>query len=221
LRFSGVTIAEVIVMSSSGRSTALLGPAAFVIGLQAGTTVICAQEHAQSIRQELEETGGFDRIIVSSEEPLPLGQLTARAKLVVEAQIAAGQSYLDESGTDVYTDYTVTIANVIKSRAGAQAGDSITVRRRSGVVVLNGREAVVHENAFPDFQIGERYILFLTRGARESVYAVLGGNQGAYTAAADNIAPTSIALDAAAAPRSISRAEFLGEVLALLKFSEY
>jgi len=194
-----------------------------VIGLHAGSTVVGAQQQAASIRQEIEETGGFDRIIVSSEESLPLGQLTARAKLVVEAQIAAGQSYLDESGTDVYTDYTVTIANVIKSRerAGGQAGDSITVRRRSGVVVLNGREAVVHENAFPDFQIGERYVLFLTRGTSESVYAVLGGNQGAYTALADTIAPASTTLDTAAVPRSISRAEFLGEVLALLKVSEY
>lgn len=210
--------------SSTNRwtSRALLGSAAFLIGLHAGSIVASAQQPAPSIRQELEETGGFDRIIVSSDEPLPLGQLTARAKLVVEAQITAGQSYLDESGADVHTDYTVTIANVVKSRerSAVQAGDSITVRRQGGVVVLNGREADVHENAFPAFQVGERYILFLTRGPRDDVYAVLGGNQGAYTSAGENVAPASTALDAAA-QHSTSRAEFLGEVMALLKFSEY
>jgi hypothetical protein len=184
--------------------------------------VASAQQPAPTIRQQLEETGGFDRIIVSSDESLPLGQVAARARLVVEATITAGQSYLDESGGDVYTDYTLTIAGVIKSRerGDAHVGDSITVRRPGGVVVLNGREADVHENAFPAFLVGERYILFLARGPRDSAYSVLGGNQGAYTAG-DSVAPMSTALDGAASPHSISRAEFLGEVHALLKFSEY
>jgi hypothetical protein len=190
--------------------------------LHAGAATAAAQSpEPPSIRQQLEETGGFERIIVSADEPMPLAQLAARAKLVVEATVTAGQSYVDESGNDVYTDYTIAIGSVIKSRERdvMKLADAITVRRQHGVVVLNGRAATVSENGFPAFQIGGRYILFLTRGPRDYVYSVLGGGQGAFTA--DDIVAPAAAIDGAAAPRAASRADFMGEVHALLKFSEY
>ena len=179
-----------------------------------------AQEPTQSLRQQLEETGGFERIIVSSDEPLSLAQLTTRAKLVVEATVAYSQSHVDDSGADVYTDYTITVASVMKNREQSvvQAGDLLTVRRRHGVVVVDGRSAAVFENGFPGFQPGERYVLFLTRGTREYVYAVLGGNQGAFTAG-ETIAPVAMSLDGATT-RS-TRTEFLGELQALLKSADY
>jgi hypothetical protein len=179
-------------------------------------------QQGPSIRQQLQETGGFQRIIVTPYEPLPLADLTARAKLVVEATISATQSYVDDSGVDVYTDYTLTVHAVIKSRERSEvrAGDAITVRRRSGVIVVDGRTAEVYENDFPPFKPGEHYILFLTRSPREYVYAVFGGNQGAFSAG-EIITPLATPTDQASAPRSVSQADFLGEVRALLKFSEH
>jgi hypothetical protein len=41
-----------------------------------------------------------------------------------------------------------------------RAGNAITVRRDSGVVVVDGRTAVSHENGFPPFNANEHYILF-------------------------------------------------------------
>jgi len=198
----------------------LCGIVWFLAGLCAGSPVLVAQEPTQSLRQQLEETGGFERIIVSSDEPLSLAQLTTRAKLVVEATVAYSQSHVDDSGADVYTDYTITVASVMKNREQSvvQAGDLLTVRRRHGVVVVDGRSAAVFENGFPGFQPGERYVLFLTRGTREYVYAVLGGNQGAFTAG-ETIAPVAMSLDGATT-RS-TRTEFLGELQALLKSADY
>jgi hypothetical protein len=218
-----VITGEALVKSSLVRVIArgLCGIIAFLAGLYAGSMVVVAQQPAPSIRQQLEETGGFDRIIVSSDEALPLAQLTARAKLVVEVSVAYSQSYIDESGADVYTDYTINVANVIKNRERSvvQNGDLLTVRRRNGAVVINGHSAEVYENGFPGFQPGERYVLFLTRGPRDYVYSVLGGNQGAFTSG-DTIAPVATSVDGPILTRS-TRTEFLGEVQALLKFSEY
>lgn len=189
--------------------------------LQVGSEVVHAQG-GPSIREQLAETGGFERVIVSADDPMPLAQLASRAKLVVEASVTASQSYLDEPGLDVFTDYTMVIHSVIKARerSPVQTGDSITVRRRHGAVVVDGRKAEVRENGFPPFESGARYILFLTREPRDYVYRVLGGSEGAFSSG-ENVRSMTTPADDADAPRLVTHAEFLGEVHALLKFTEY
>jgi hypothetical protein len=180
---------------------------------------VFSQQRGPSIREQVQEAGGLERISVIPYEPLTFAHLATSARLVVEASITGVQSFLDETETDVYTDYTMTVHAVINNReqSALRIGQSITVRRRSGVVIVDGRSAEVYENDFPLFKAGERYILFLTRGPRESAYTVLGGNQGAF-AAGETIAPVATA-DHGVAPPPPSRDKFLGEVRALLKFS--
>jgi hypothetical protein len=105
-------------------------------------------------------------------------------------------------------------------RRGFRAGDAITVRRDSGVVVVDGRTAVSHENGFPPFNANEHYILFLTEQPGDKTYSVFAGPQGAFKAG-EGITTLAVSLDdGAAPPHPISRAAFMGEVRALLNFSE-
>jgi hypothetical protein len=186
-----------------------------------GTDVI-AQQANPSIRQQAHEAGGFERIVVTTYAPLRLSSLVGRADLIVEASTAVGRSHLNTAETDIFTDYTFTVLTVIKNRRrpDVRAGNAVTVRRDSGVVVVDGRTAVSDENGFPAFNANERYILFLTEQPRDQVYSVFGGPQGAFRAG-ESI--TTLAVppdDAADPPHPMSRAAFLGEVRALLSFSE-
>jgi hypothetical protein len=193
---------------------------ACVVSLVLGSqTAVYAQQRGPSIRQQVHETGGLERISVTPYEPLTLAYLATSAKLVVEASITSVQSRLDETETNVFTDYTVRVRAVVNNleRSDVRVGQSITVRRESGVIVVDGRLAEVYENDFPLFKAGERYILFLTREPRDSAYTVLGGNQGAFTAG-DTIVPVATTNHGIASPPP-TRDKFLGEVRALLKFS--
>jgi hypothetical protein len=183
---------------------------------------VIAQQATPSIRQQAHETGGFERIVVTTHDPLQLSALVGRADLIVEASTAGGRSHLNTAETDIFTDYTFTVHAVIKNkrRPEFRAGHAITVRRDSGVVVVDGRTAVSHENGFPPFSANEHYILFLTEQPRDKVYSVFGGSQGAFRAG-DSITTLAVSPDDEAdPPHPMSRAAFLGEVRALLHFSE-
>jgi len=186
--------------------------------------VLQAEEPAETIRQQLQSVGAFERIVVDTDPPLQLAELVGRADLVIEASAAPAQPYVSEAETDIFTDYAFTVHAVIKNRRspGLRAGATLTVRRESGSVVIDDRKAVVVENAFPPFDSGEPYFLFLARSS-EQVYSVVGGAHGVYAVngAADAVASLgAVPLpDADGQPVKVSRAAFVGEVRALLKFA--
>jgi len=176
-----------------------------------------------SIRQQLQETGAFERIVVDAGQPLQFADLVARADLVVEASTAGGRAYLN-GDTDIYTDYTFTVHAVIKNlrRPDLRSGQAIIVRRDSGVIDVDGRTAASYENGFPSFNANEHYILFLKDADRDHVYAVFGGVQGAFNADSEQITPVAIAMTDTVEPaHPVPRSVFFGEVRALLRFSEH
>jgi hypothetical protein len=181
-----------------------------------------AGDVTSSIRQQVREDGGFERIVVSTDEQLSLATLVGQADLVVEASMTGRRSFLDDSEMHIYTDYTFMVQDVIKTGTlpAVRGGSTITIRREGGTVDVDGRPAVTIENDFPVFDAREPYILFLTQASSGSAYSVLAGPQGAFTAG-DAITPVAARLaDAAERPSPTSRAAFLGEVRALLKFTE-
>jgi hypothetical protein len=176
-----------------------------------------------SIRQQLQEAGAFERIVVNAGQSLQLSDLVARADLVVEASAVGGRAYLN-GDTDIYTDYTFTVHAFIKNlrRPDLRSGQTITVRRDSGVIDVDGRTAASYENGFPAFNANEHYILFLKDDGRDHVYAVFGGPQGAFNADSERITPIAIAMtDTVETAQPIPRPIFFGEVRALLKFAEH
>jgi hypothetical protein len=195
------------------------------LGVCLGTnaTDAIAQQASPSIRQQAHEPGGFERIIVSTNDPLQFSWLVARADLIVEASTAGGRSHLNTAETDIVTDYAFTVHTVIKDKTrwpGFRPGNAITVWRDSGVVDVDGRTAVVHENGFPLFNENEHYILFLTERPGDKAFSVFGGSQGAFKAG-ESITTLAVPLDdGAVPPHPMSRAAFMGDLRALLHFSE-
>jgi hypothetical protein len=146
---------------------------------------------------------------------MELADLAGQAELVIEASTTGGRSHLDQSETHIFTDYTFTVADVIKNRRRHEirAGSAITVRRECGALVIDGRPAVSIENEFPPFAARENYLLFLKPvSGEEKVYEVFAGPQGAFQAGKNM---TSIAKGV-----SVSRDVFLGELRALLKYTD-
>jgi hypothetical protein len=180
-----------------------------------------AGDVTSSIPRQVREDGGFERIVVSTDEQLSLANLVGQADLVVEASMTGGRSFLDDSEMHIYTDYTFIVQDVIKNgQPGVRGGSTITIRREGGTVTIDGRPAVTIENDFPVFDARDPYILFLTQEPSGSAYSVLGGPQGAFKAG-DAITPLAVQLaDAAERPSPTSRAVFISEVRALLKFTE-
>ena len=196
--------------------------AALVVFPATTRTALLAQQARPSIRQHVRDAGGFERIVVTTYDSLQLSDLVGRSDLIVEASTPGGVSYLNTAETDIFTDYTFTVHAVIKNkrRPDFRAGHSVTIRRDSGVIVIDGRTAVTHENGFPPFNANEHYILFLTERPHEQTYSVFGGPQGAFTSG-EQITTLALPLsDGADPPSSMSRAAFLGEVRALLHYSE-
>jgi hypothetical protein len=193
-----------------------------VVFLGTNGTDAIAQQASPSIRQQAHEPAGFERIVVSTYDPLQFSSLVARADLIVEASTAGGRSHMNTAETDIFTDYTFTVHNVIKTtrRPDFRPGSALTVRRDSGMVVVDGRTAVSYENGFAPFNPNEHYILFLTEQPRDKAYSVFGGPQGAFTAG-ESITTLAVPLDDGAhSPHPMSRAAFMGELRAQLLFSE-
>jgi hypothetical protein len=184
------------------------------------TAVPSAYDEAP-IAQQLRETGSFERVIVSSYEPLQLADLAGRAELIVEASTPGGRSYLAASGNDIYTDYIFDVQTIVKNvqDPDLRVGRQILVRRNSGTVVIDGLRAIAQENDFPLFDRDEHYILFLTKPRGENAYAVFGGPQGAFSLG-EGVKQMALELgDWSNKHGVVARAAFLDELRALLKFS--
>lgn len=206
-------------MSGSAlRQTACGLAVAAVVGGGAGAS-LSAQEHVLSIRQHLNEAGRYERIVVPVERELQLANLVGQADIIVEASTTGGRARLADSGADIYTDYVFTIKSVFKNVGlpALRPGHALTVRRDSGEIVVDGRTAVVHESAFPPFAPEERYLLFLR--PRDQVYVVVGDAQGAFRAG-DAITAIGMPLTDVGPLPSTPRSAFMGEMRALLRFTE-
>jgi hypothetical protein len=186
------------------------------------TAAVSAQQAPEpTIPQQLRATGSFERVLVTTYEPLQLADLVGAADVIVEASTTGGRSFLAQNDTEIYTDYPFQVFSVIKNSRSPElrVGHTITVRRNSGMVILDGRTAVEQENDFPLFEKSERYILFLTRPRGENTYYVFGGPQGAFTLR-DRVKQMSTELnDWSTKHGEVANGVFLDELKALLKFS--
>jgi hypothetical protein len=176
-------------------------------------------EEPATIRDHVRRHGAFERIVVDVDPPLSLAELAGRADLVIEASAEGAETFVNEAGTRIYSDYAFTVRGVIKNRRspGLRPGSALTVRRESGSVRVEDRPATVFENAFPAFVPGASYFLFLAR-EQDRVYSVIGGVHGVYEAGDYAVPLVAVPLPEGGRGR-VSSAAFVGEVRALLRFA--
>ena len=174
-----------------------------------------------SIPEQVREHGEFERMIVRVEKPTKLADLVGASDLVVEASARSAQAFLDKSETHIYTDYRFTMNSIVQNRRQPgllSAGQEIVVRRESGTVTIDGRPATSIESDFPAFEAGQSYVLFLKHSSKDGVYTVVAGPLGAFNSG-EQVVPLATAADASVPWPASPRDTFLGELRALLKFS--
>ncbi|HVF48576.1 MAG TPA: hypothetical protein VNA19_00735 [Pyrinomonadaceae bacterium] len=92
-----------------------------------------------------------------------LQKMTCEADAVVIASVKSKSSNLTESGTFLFTDYEVTVREVLKNQETApiRQGQDITVTRGGGAVKLNGRIIRAIDTNAGRLQVGREYLLYL------------------------------------------------------------
>jgi hypothetical protein len=102
-----------------------------------------------------------------------LAKRACDADAILIGTAASGSSHLTEDGSFLYTVYDFQVESIIKNNPlhALTAGQSITVFRTGGTMVLNGKRVVAEYKAAKTLDVGNRYLLFLSFFSEKSAYA--------------------------------------------------
>lgn len=92
-----------------------------------------------------------------------LRQQTCGADAVVLGVVNNKNSQLIEDGTFIFTDYDISVREVLKDNQAApvRQGDEITVTRLGGAIKLNGHIVRATDPSMGPLRVGETYLLYL------------------------------------------------------------
>jgi hypothetical protein len=144
--------------------------------------VVCAQAaNAQqpSLRTAANEMGAYEEIVLISYPSVRLADLAAASELIVEVEITNEKSFLTPGADEIWTDYTARIEHALDPRYYTRER-TIVIRRRGGLIEVDGRRIRSMENGFSPFVVGDRYVLFLRKGRQQEAYEVVFGAAGAF-----------------------------------------
>jgi hypothetical protein len=107
-----------------------------------------------------------------------LQSLACKTDAVIIGTVKSKASQLTEQGTYIFTDYEITVTDVLKNNASSpiQTNADITVVRAGGAVKLkdNGRLLRVDSETERPLKVGDRYILFLKFIPDTGAYSAVG-----------------------------------------------
>ena len=89
--------------------------------------------------------------------------MTCDADAIVIGKIQNKLSLISESEDFIFTDYEMTVAEVLKDNAAGhiQPDNNITITRPGGMIRMNGRTVEAIDNAFEPFTLEGEYLVFL------------------------------------------------------------
>lgn len=122
------------------------------------------------------EIGFLPNLSLSRQDAL--SYLSCKADVIVVGTVRSKSSQLIEDGTFVFTDYELTVEDILKNNSASpieQRGD-ITVTRSGGAIRLNGHivRAIDYNNE--PLGVGERYLLYLLYVPDTGVYRALSSD---------------------------------------------
>jgi hypothetical protein len=112
----------------------------------------------------------------------PLEAAVEGSDAVVVATVTAKQSQLTEDERYVFTDYEVTVKEVLKDNAASHisASDTLTVTRPGGKVLLGGHLITVVDEGVKPLTVGDEYLLFLKFVPETSTYAAVSEDRSGF-----------------------------------------
>jgi len=101
----------------------------------------------------------------------------AKSSAVIVGEVLDAKAQLSEDETNIYSEFTVQIAQVLKNdnNLALGTGNSILVERSGGRVRLPSGKVIVSRADKQDLpKVGKRYVLFLTRAEDEDFNILTG-----------------------------------------------
>lgn len=101
---------------------------------------------------------------------------------VVIATVTAKQSQLTTDEKYVFTDYEVTVKEVLKDNTASHvsASDTLTVTRPGGKVLLGDRLITVVDEGVKPLKVGDEYLLFLKFIPETGTYAAVSEDKSGF-----------------------------------------
>lgn len=105
-----------------------------------------------------------------------LANLKCNTDIVIIGSVKSKSSNLIETGTFVFTDYEITVEEILKNsdQATIQPGQDITVPRLGGDIILNGHTVRAVDEAVFLLEKGERYLFYLKYEPLAATYRPFG-----------------------------------------------
>jgi hypothetical protein len=117
---------------------------------------------------DVEVLNGVAQKIFSSSAPSKrsedfIADIARQADTIIIGTVNNQQSFLTVEGTFVFTDYTITVQQILKNNAAAELrpSDSTIVTRPGGTVQLSRHTVRASDESLAPFEVGKRYLLFL------------------------------------------------------------
>jgi len=109
------------------------------------------------------DSGYVIRLPESAPKPPVLQSAVCNADAVVVGTLNKKSSQLTEDGNFIFTDYEMTVEEIIKNNPSAaiQVNNNITITRDGGAVQINGRVFRAKREDFKPTPVGNRYLFFL------------------------------------------------------------
>jgi hypothetical protein len=109
-----------------------------------------------------------------------LSGLSCNADAIVIGVIRDKASFLTDDDRYVFTDYTLTVDEVLKDDSvfPIELRSDIVVTRPCGTITLEGRTVRVTDVAVASFEQGRRYVLLLKRIPNAGTYGALSSQSG-------------------------------------------
>lgn len=123
---------------------------------------------------------GVDEAALTLEPHFTLPALpVAESEIVVVGTIGTAQAHLSESKLNVFSEFTLAVEDVLKSKIqGVAQGSVLTIDRVGGHVKYpNGHRILFRITGLNMPQIGGRYLLFLTSTHNKEDISILTGYQ--------------------------------------------
>lgn len=120
-----------------------------------------------------------DVIATTSDWEIDLPALPVdKSEAVIVGEVTAAEALLSEDETNIYSEFTVVISEVIKNDKdySLRIGNSVVVERIGGRVRMPSGKLVISFSDHQDFPgIGKRYVLFLNREKADEDLHILTG----------------------------------------------
>jgi len=126
-----------------------------------------------------------------------LSRATCEADLIAVGKIEEKVAHLTDDGRFIYTQYELTVVDIIKniSEQSVSIGREVRLTRPGGLISLDNQLIKIEDKSYPDLSVGDYYLLFLryVPGAKGFIASTVDGTFEVRNGAVEQLPNRSLA----------------------------